>query len=65
MRSPGVLVVRQDNAEKKGTLFQCPDHGSNIERNLRPAAKARGKSKGATKERTRDRAASLNPSSSF
>ena len=55
-------MVRQDNAEKKGSLFQCPDHGTNTERNLRPLAKARGKSKGATKERTRDRAA-LNSSS--
>ncbi|ELR12363.1 uncharacterized protein ACA1_374310 [Acanthamoeba castellanii str. Neff] len=56
-QSYGLLLVKQDNAEKKGKLFQCPFHSTMSARNkLRP--KARGKDKGTTKERTRNMAAS-------
>jgi hypothetical protein len=52
-------MVKQDNAEKKGKLFQCPGRITMSARNR--VSKARGKHKGAAKERTRDMATSLNP----
>lgn len=55
----GVLMVKQDNAEKKGKLFQCPGRITMSARNR--VSKARGKHKGAAKDRTRDMTTSLNP----
>lgn len=58
-RAYGVLMVKQDNAEKKGKLFQCPGRITMSARNR--VSKARGKHKGAAKDRTRDMTTSLNP----